>query len=257
MFGDVINDVDDFRNFERAVAQRLDFLRGGLHRSANALHAFQRVAHGPVALFGGVERAASCFRAGFGVVGHLFHRYGEFFDGAGRVRDFLVLLRRAGLHFVGSYENVVGARGDFHRGFANALENLREVVEHVVDGVCDVPERVIGDFAAQRQIAARNLIDDREQFGDAALQVVASFLVAGGFRDASYGAIQIFGDVAELIVGVDFNARARVAGGKALGELRELGHRTNKRAVQPPREKYDRPQHQEQGNQHRPAGAAR
>src|SRR5258705_1093619 len=38
---------------------------------------------------GGVERAASSFRAGFGVVGHLFHRYGEFFDGAGRVRDFL------------------------------------------------------------------------------------------------------------------------------------------------------------------------
>jgi len=45
-----------------------------------------------------------------------------------------------------SDENVVGAGSDFHGRFANALENFGEVVEHVVDGVRDVAERVAGDF---------------------------------------------------------------------------------------------------------------
>ena len=169
LLGDVVDDVDDFRNFQRAVAKRFYFLGGGLHGGANALHAFQRIAHGAVALLGGVQRAARCFRAGFGVVGHLFHRNGELFDGARGVGDFLVLLRRAGLHFVGGNENVIGARGDFHGGFADALENFSEVVEHVVDGVRDVAERVVGDFSAQGQVTTRHLVDDREQLRDAAL----------------------------------------------------------------------------------------
>ncbi len=216
MFGDVVDNVNDFGNFQGAIAERFDFLCGGLHGSANALHAFQRVTHGAVALFGCVERTASSFRAGFGVVGHLFHRNGELFDSAGRIGDFLILLRSAGLHFVGGDENVVGARSYFHRGFADALENLGEDVEHVVDGVRDIAERVVGNFAAQRQIAARDLVNDGEQLGDAALQVVAGFLVAGGLGDASDGAIQVFGDVAKLIVRVDLDARSRVAGGQAL-----------------------------------------
>src|ERR1700731_2541875 len=49
----------------------------------------------------------------------------------------------------------------------DALENLGEVVEHVVDGVRDVAKRVVGDFSARGQIAARHLVDDGEQLGDA------------------------------------------------------------------------------------------
>src|SRR4029077_11899246 len=99
--------------------------------------------------------------------------------------------------------------------------NLGEVVEHVVDGVGDVAERVVGDLSAQGQIAARDLVNDRQQFGNAALQMVAGLLVAGGFGDASDGAIKIFSDVAEFIAGGDLHARPRVADGQALRELRE------------------------------------
>ena len=110
----------------------------------------KRVAYGAVALFGGVQRTACSFRASFRVVRHLFHRNRQLFHGARRIGDFLILLRRAGLHFVGRHKNVVGARCDFHGRFAHALKNLREVVEHVVDGVRDVTQRVVGDFPAQR-----------------------------------------------------------------------------------------------------------
>ena len=68
LFRDVVNHVDDFRNFQRTIAERLDFLGRGLHRGSNALHAFERIAHGAVALFGGVQSAARGFGAGFRVV---------------------------------------------------------------------------------------------------------------------------------------------------------------------------------------------
>ena len=84
LFGDVVDHVDDFRNFQRAIAEGLDLLGGRLHGSAYALHAFQGVADSAVALFGGVESAARGFGAGFGVVGYLFHRDRKFFDGAAR-----------------------------------------------------------------------------------------------------------------------------------------------------------------------------
>ena len=53
----------------------------------------------------------------------------------------------------------------------------------------DVAERVVGHFAAQGQIAARHLIDDRQQVGDAALQCVAGFLIARGLRDLGHRAV--------------------------------------------------------------------
>ena len=130
----------------------------------------------------------------------MFHRDGKFFDGAGGVRDFLILLRCAGLHFVGGDENVIGAGGDFHGSLADALENFSEVVKHVVDGVCDVAEGIIGDFAAKREFTARNLVDDGKEFGDAALQRLAGFLVGVGFGDFRDGAIQVLRNIAKLVI---------------------------------------------------------
>src|SRR5271166_1648723 len=170
LLGDVVNHVDDLGDFQGAIAERLNFLGGGLHGRANALHAIEGVADGAVALFSGVEGTASGFGAGFGVVGNLLHGDGEFFDGAGGVGDFLVLLGGAGLHFVGGDKNVVGAGGDFHGGLADALEDLGEIVEHIVDGIGDVAEGIVGDLAAEGQVTASDLVDDGEEIGDAALQ---------------------------------------------------------------------------------------
>src|SRR5205085_2980728 len=134
------------------------------------------VGDGAVALLGGVKSAACGFRAGFSVVGNLFHRDGKLFNSARGICDFLVLLSGAGLHFIGGNKNVVRAGGDFHGGLADALENLGEIVEHVVDGISDVAQSVVGDFAAQRQIAAGNLVDDGQELGDAALEILVGFL---------------------------------------------------------------------------------
>ena len=82
LFGDVVNDVDDFRNFQGAVAERFDLLGGRLHRSANALHALECVADRAVALFGGIQSAACRFGARFGVVRNLFHGDRQLLDGA-------------------------------------------------------------------------------------------------------------------------------------------------------------------------------
>src|SRR5205823_4253032 len=146
----------------------------------------------------------------------------------------LVLLGGAGLHFVGGDENVVGARGHFHGGFANALENLGEIVEHVVDGVGDVAESVVGDFAAQGELAASDLIDDREEFGDATLQIFAGFLIGVGLGDFGDSAIQVFGDVAKLVVGLQVGAGTGVASGEPLRKFGELLHGSNHRAAEPP-----------------------
>jgi len=249
---DVVNDVDDFRNFQRTIAQRFNFLGGGLHGSANALHAVQSVANGTVSLFGGVESATRGFSAGLGVIGNLFHRDGEFFHGAGGVGDFLILLRGAGLHFVGGDKNVVRASGNFHGGLADAFENLHEIVQHVVDGIRDVAERVVGDFAARRQVAASHLVDDVQQFGDATLQRLASFLIVVGLRDASDGAIQVFRDVAKLVGAADFRARTGIACGEALGKFSQLSCRRRELAAQQPEEK----RHGRQGNRQGENGGA-
>ena len=68
LLGNVIDHVDDFRNFQGPVTQSLDAFCGGLHRRTDALHAFQRVMHGAVALFGGVKGAARSLGAGFRVI---------------------------------------------------------------------------------------------------------------------------------------------------------------------------------------------
>ncbi len=75
-----------------------------------------------------------------------------------------------------------------------------------------------------------------EQLGDAALEIVVGFLVAGGFGDFGDGAIEVVGDVAEFVAGVNFGAGASVAGGEALGEFRELLDRGQERAAEPPGE---------------------
>src|SRR6267154_2273926 len=163
----------------------------------------------------------------------------------------------AGLLLGGGDQDVVGARGDFHGGFAHAFENLGEVVEHVVDGVRDVAEGVVGDLAAERQVAAGHLVDDGEQLGDAALEMIAGFLVAGGLRDASDSAIEIFRDVAELIVGADLRASTGIADGEALGELREILHRCDERAIQSPAKEQYCADGQHHSEQHRAARTTR
>jgi hypothetical protein len=75
LFRDVVDDVDDFRNFQRGDRPSdLIFLAVACTEATDTLHAVQRVAYRPVALFGGIESATSGFGAGFGVVGNLFHR---------------------------------------------------------------------------------------------------------------------------------------------------------------------------------------
>ncbi len=44
-----------------------------------------------------------------------------------------------------------------------------------------LPERVVSYLSAQGQVAARHLVDHRQQVGDAALQRFRRFLVVGGF----------------------------------------------------------------------------
>src|SRR6266567_1823822 len=248
LLSDVVDDVDDFRNFKRAVAKRLDFFRGGLHGSANALHAVEGVADGTVALFSSVKSAPRSFGAGLGVVRNLFHRDGKLFDGARRVRDFLILLRCAGLHFVGSDENVVGASGDFHGSLADALENFSEVVEHVVDGVRDVAEGIVGDFAAKREFAARDLVDDREELRDAALQRLAGFLVGIGFRNFRDGAIQVLRNIAKFVIRLNVCTCASITRRETFREFGELLDRRDDSAAQAPGQKptdRERQQHRE------------
>ena len=79
-------------------------------------------------------------------------------------------------------------------GLAHALENFGEVVEHEVHGVDDVAERVVGDFAADGQVAAGHLIDRVEQVGDAALERILRLLVRDGVGDLRGAAIEVFGD---------------------------------------------------------------
>jgi hypothetical protein len=203
--------------------------------------------------FDGVQRAARSFCAGFGVVGNLFHRDGELFDSARGVSDFLILLRRASLHFVGGHQNVVGAGSNFHGRFANALQHLSEVVEHVVDGIGDVTKRIVGHFSAQGQFAARHLIDHRKKFSDAALQIFAGFLIGVGLGHFGDGAVQVFRNVAELIVGLQVNARACIPGGDPLGEFRHLLHRRDDGAAEAPGEKAADRQRQQCGRSRRAA----
>ena len=95
---------------------------------------------------------------------------------------------------------MIGAAADVHGGFADALENFGEVVEHEVHGVHHVAESVVGDFAANGQIAAGYLVDGVQQVGDAALQRVLRLLVGDGVSDFGGAAIEIFRDEAELVV---------------------------------------------------------
>src|SRR6185369_9016782 len=199
LLGNVVNDVDDLANFQRTVAERFDLLGGRLHRGADSLHTFQRISHGAVALFGCVECATRSFGAGFRVVRHLLHGDSELFHGGRSVGDFLVLLRGAVGHLFRRNENVVGTRRDIDGGLANSLEHLCEVIEHVIDRVDHVAERVVGDLAAKRQVPTGDLADDRQEVGHAALQIFLCFLVEDGTGGAFGGAVQVLGDVAEII----------------------------------------------------------
>src|SRR6185295_781854 len=72
--GQLFDQVDDLRDLERTVADALDLLGDDLHLAADPLHAGQAVAHGRIALLGGLERGAR--RAGrlLGGAGDFAHR---------------------------------------------------------------------------------------------------------------------------------------------------------------------------------------
>ena len=169
MFGDVVNHVDDLRNFQRTIAQRFDLLRRSLHRRSNALHTIERIAHSAVSLFGSVQRSARRFGGGFSVVRHLFHRHRQLFHCGGSIGDLLVLLNGAAGHIFRGEQYFVRAGGNVNGGLTHALEHLHEVLKHVVHGINNVAERVVGNPPAQREITAGNLAYNRKEFRNALL----------------------------------------------------------------------------------------
>ena len=140
-----------------------------MHRRTDTLHAFQRVTHGTVSLLRGIECAARRFSAGFRVVGYLLHRNGELFYSRRSIRDFLVLLDSARGHFFRRDQNFVGVALDVDRALAHALQHFAEVIEHVVDGVHYVAERVVGHAATQGHVTTRDLADDGQELGNTLL----------------------------------------------------------------------------------------
>src|SRR5207245_11810924 len=114
--------------------------------------------------------------------------------------------------------------GYFHGRLAHALQDLSEVVEHVVDRVRDIAQRVIGDLAAQRQVAARYLVDDAQQLGDAPLQGVIRILVARRLGDLGHGAVQVVRNVDQLVVRIDSGAGAGLTRGVTLRDSPATQH---------------------------------
>src|SRR5579875_1120805 len=108
----------------------------------------------------GIECPACGLRTCLGVVRHLLHRHCELFHGRGGIRNLLVLLGRTCGHFVGGDKNVVCAAVYVDCRLPDALNKRGEVVEHQVYRINHIPKRVIGDFPAQGQIAARHLINE-------------------------------------------------------------------------------------------------
>src|SRR6266404_1171033 len=123
---------------------------------------------------------------------------------------------------------------------APALKNFGEIVEHVVDRVRYVSKGVVGHLAALCQITARNLVDDTQQFRDAALQRVVGVLVARSLGDLGDRTIQVFRNVAQFIIRLNLGARARVARGQTFGKLRQRLDQRQQR-TEPPCE--DAPNH--------------
>ena len=243
LLGNIVNHVDDLRNFEGPVTQRLDALGRRLHGRAYALHAFQRVAHGAVALLGGVECAACSLSAGFSVVGNLLHRNRKLFHGGRRVGDLLVLLDGARGHLFRRDQDLVGARLHVNGGLAHALQHLGKVIEHVIDRVHHVTQRVIAHSAAQRQVAAGNLAHDGQELRHALLQVFLRLLVKDGAGRAFSGAVQVLGNETEVVSRVNGRTGAIVALREPLSKLREALHRVK-----------DTVGKREDGQNHRPYG---
>ena len=154
-------------------------------------------------------------------------------------------------------QNLIRAGADVNRGLADALENLGEVVEHEVHGVDHVAERVVGDFAADGQVAARHLIDCVEQVGDAALERILRLLIGHRVRHLRGAAIQVLGDQAEFVVAVEFRARACVTGHEPLGKLRELADRLEHALAQHEHHEQRGRHGQAERSEQRSAGACR
>ena len=196
-----------------------------MHRSTDALHAFQRVANRAVSLFGGIQRAPGGFGAGFGVVGDLLHRNRELFDGADEVFviSWSCCVAPVG-HIVRGIENLVGARADVDCGLADALENFGEVVEHEVDGVDDVaegvfvtlPRMVRSPRATWLIVLSRSVMLRCSE--SCACWFVAAWATFGGVR-LKFSAMNPNSSLAS------FRARATVTRREPLGEFREFADR--------------------------------
>ncbi len=73
-----------------------------------------------------------------------------------------------------------------------------------------MPERVVRDFSANGQVAARHLVDRIEQVGDAALERILRLLVRHGMGDFRGAAVAILSDEREFVAGFNFSARTRI-----------------------------------------------
>src|SRR6267142_1711694 len=138
----------------------------------------------------------------------------------------------AGVHLIGGGENFIGVGGNIHGCPTYPLDNRREIVEHEVNRIRDIPEGVVGDFSAQRQVAPGNLIDQVEEIRDAPLQRILGFLISIGFRDPRGRPIQIFRNHAELIIHGHFRLGALISSRELLGKSRQSANGTKHAARQ-------------------------
>ena len=135
--------------------------------------------------------------------------------------------------------------------------NRREIIQHKINGIGNIAERVVGDLPAQRQVAPRHLIDEVQQVRDALLEQFLRLLVSVGLGHARGGPVQIFRDHAELILDGHFRLGARIACREPLGEGRQRSDRIEHAARQRHQEHKRRKDRHARGNQKFHAGAAR
>src|SRR6267142_1481251 len=222
LFGQVVDDFDDFPDVISAMAEDVDDFRGRLNGLVGAIEAVGGLLHGLNAgdhflagtvgdiqkNFRGIGDAlnrgdhlvdgSGCFRDAGGlylsvlddvlhVNAHLVHGAGDFFDGRGSLNADLG-------RFIGSASNLVGAGRDLSGGIARGADQFLQAMGHAKEGV-----------AESVALGARHDFHGEVAFGDGHGN-------AGHLLEVGHHIVEGGGESSDFIVAVNVNVLIEIAG---------------------------------------------
>ncbi len=177
--GNLLDEVDDLEDLAGALVEQTHLRRRLPHRGIDPGHSLVRGVHGTLPLADVVENATSGRCRGVGIVGNLDHGRRHLLHGRERLLHLVAAVLRPLGDLGGRREDLRRAAGNRKDGVPHRGKSATKRRQHGVDSPADPTEGILALFAFERKVALCDGIDEAEEMGKLALEMLFGLLAFG------------------------------------------------------------------------------